>query len=510
MDATSLSPSVTVEAVVPYQPRETRSQQERLTKADAGDLEARLALVPLEVVERVLARRFRPHEPDQSLLSYLREPGADVASHEAAATVLEELADQTEQSASDTMMVYRYIQAKGLWKGHPHPGVASAEGLVESLDACNVVRANIVIGASAQSGKRHCIQLIADIWEPDWFAHVLEAMPGTGLHVPEDCSHRLLIQMAATAKQGISLRDAVESWRAARHDRTDYARRRDLKIQGPTTPALIPRDVAPPSRVTDTRARGRRTTEVFFPDDAKEDELRVELVVPATSKPAPLSLPLNYHEAGRATTSGRKRKRGEGEEDDLGGALGATDEQWVRAADGLSESRRKKNQIIRRPLPDSSTAEQAQAEASSQLQAEAAASPEEPVRPVVARCEGPRLAKFFTQLVRSMQQTDFILPTLPERVAGTCDDCHEPAKNAWELLRGPLRAYAVEMRQVTRHRSNGCDIPIFPADGPLRREAEEGHTEDDDGDGDEETAAEEEEGEEEEEPDSPSLFVSDT
>jgi cytidylate kinase len=64
-----------------------------------------------------------------------RSAPPSVKGHRAASTVLEELADSTEQAALTSALVYRYIQAHSLWKGHPDPKVTSAETtFLDTLD----------------------------------------------------------------------------------------------------------------------------------------------------------------------------------------------------------------------------------------------------------------------------------------------------------------------------------------------------------------------------------------
>jgi hypothetical protein len=94
--------------------QETRSQTDRRARADAGDLQARLDLIPLNVIEDHLSRSFRIAQPDCSILDCLRCDSETLKSHQAASVVLEELADSTEQAAFTSALVYYYIQAKSL------------------------------------------------------------------------------------------------------------------------------------------------------------------------------------------------------------------------------------------------------------------------------------------------------------------------------------------------------------------------------------------------------------
>jgi hypothetical protein len=76
----------------------TSSQTERRAPADAGDLGARVDLIPLNVVEDQLSRYLRTAQPACSTLNYLGTtklfPAAKPAS-----IMLEEFADSTEQAA---------------------------------------------------------------------------------------------------------------------------------------------------------------------------------------------------------------------------------------------------------------------------------------------------------------------------------------------------------------------------------------------------------------------------
>jgi hypothetical protein len=87
---------------------------DRVARANAGNLQARLDLISIDAAEDALARRFCKHQPERSILAYLRKPGDGVAPYEAASAVLEELADKTEDTAFESALVFRYIQAHAL------------------------------------------------------------------------------------------------------------------------------------------------------------------------------------------------------------------------------------------------------------------------------------------------------------------------------------------------------------------------------------------------------------
>lgn len=74
-----------------------------------------------------------------------------VAPHEAATAVLEDLVDETAETASGLALVYRYMEVHEMWKTHRD---RSAEDFVEYLDRAGYIRTSLVIGTAAQAAKR--------------------------------------------------------------------------------------------------------------------------------------------------------------------------------------------------------------------------------------------------------------------------------------------------------------------------------------------------------------------
>lgn len=95
-------------------------------------------------------------------MDLLRGADESIASYYAASAVLEELADSTEQAALTSALVYRYIQAHSLWKGHPDPRVISAKTFLNTLENSDYVKANIVIGSSADLSKQRSLKIIEE------------------------------------------------------------------------------------------------------------------------------------------------------------------------------------------------------------------------------------------------------------------------------------------------------------------------------------------------------------
>ncbi|KAK5109482.1 hypothetical protein LTR85_002685 [Meristemomyces frigidus] len=255
------------------------------------------------------------------------------------------LADKTEQTAWDTTLVFRYIQARALRKGHPNPGVRSAEDLVRDFNRGDYFHANLVIGTAARAAKRNRIRLIDGAWGAGWFDRIPAGIRDPEWTVAEECSVALLTEMATNAKQGIDCERARECWRTAVHNRTDYGVRRELGLKGPLTPHLLPSDVAALNWVVNDTDHGRRTSDIFFPEGAKEDQLRVELVAPGgvavSSK--------RKHSTAPPARGAQKRKR----ESTLIPVLAENDvdeDGWQRAANGKSMMKRVRKHLIRKPV----------------------------------------------------------------------------------------------------------------------------------------------------------------
>lgn len=123
--------------------------------SSAGDLRARLDLITLESAEAALGQRRCKHLSERSMLSYLQDPGDGVGKHQAASAILEQLADETEEAAFDSVPVFRYVEIRELRKDHPSSDVRSAEDLVKQLSNSEFVQANIFFGTFPQSTKRN-------------------------------------------------------------------------------------------------------------------------------------------------------------------------------------------------------------------------------------------------------------------------------------------------------------------------------------------------------------------
>ncbi|KAK3045661.1 hypothetical protein LTR09_012782 [Extremus antarcticus] len=435
---------------------------DRIARADAGDLQAGLDLISLEAAETALAQRSCVSHPDRSVLDFLRDPGQGTPHYQSASVVLEELAGRTEETASDALFVYRYIQAHSLWNDHPDPNVRSADDL-------DYIRANIAIGTSARALKRKRVLLIDTAWGHGWFARIPAAVRKPEWIQAEDCSLGVLTEMAANAKQGISGDMAVDRWRSAIHDRTDFGRRRELQIKTPITPYLVLSDVASLNQVTEDKDKGRRTTDVFFPDEAGDERLKLEVVpnAPAaapTTVPTPIAKP--DYSAGNRPRPSRKRKSVSKVADE---ALGQSDEDegedangWRRTADGEAMIKRVRNHLVRRPIEDADRADhdetpttrsspQAtnsnQRYASSQLLHEASHSPS-PRQPT---CDGPAVALVLRKLIDAFEDVRSYDGD-SDMAHKCCDRCRPQTLRALHYLRDMLLPCARALERIKDHR----------------------------------------------------------
>jgi hypothetical protein len=353
----------TAVAIVPrYETlQDTRSQTERRARANAGDLQPRLDLIPLGDIEDQLSRRFRTAQPDCSILECLNGRDETLAGHRAASIVLEELADSTEQAALTSALVYRYVQAHSLWKGHPDPSVTSAETFLDTLDNSDYVKANIVIGSSADLSKQRSLKVLEDAWGTTWFEKIPTELRDPRWVRAEECSKRLLSQMTTNARRGYSLEKAIDHWTRSMQRRTDEDARREHRISLPRSRCIILDDVRSlnerdPSDDSDTQ----QARQSAIPDSPKDDRLRVELV-PAFAPVSGLSEKPDYS-AARPYKTPRKRKRNASEaavvdsSGDEGGEGG--DDGWRVVAGGTEMVKRVRNSLIRKPVEIASSGPQ--------------------------------------------------------------------------------------------------------------------------------------------------------
>ena len=457
------SPAKPTQEVVPYHPParvDTRSQVQRRERADAGDLQARLDLIPLETVEHELARHFRSARPDCSLLACLEGADDDHAASSAAALVLEELAEDTEQAGLKSALVYRYVQAHALWRDHPSPDVVDAQSFLDTLARSDYVKMNILVGSSTYHAKQARVQAIDRAWGSGWYEKIPEELRNPQWTRASDCSRAMLGEIAANVRHEYTFEQALDGWTAAMRRRTDEAMRREHGIKRqPRFPYFVPYDAR---SMNQEQASGRSQAPV-------DDRLRVELVAP-TSPPSAPARP----RPGRAAKS-RKRKRGRATlpTDADAGDDGDVEGGWRMAADGKATIKKVRNLWVRKPIPDGRNASP-----SALLASQLDSSPRTSAAPVSPNhdppssqpdelastadatsltCDGPGVAlvirKFFDAFgdLRSVENG----AGLSSRC---CDRCRPVALDALQTLSRVLIPCAEALEDVQSHRVGGEEV----------------------------------------------------
>jgi len=436
----------------------TRSQRQLLSEPlHAGNLKAYLDGISLVDVQAVLSRHFLQHQQDRSIFSFLVDPGDGVLPHEAASAVLEELASKTEDVAIVATLAYRLIEAKGLWKGHPDPSVKSAEDLIRKLDSgCDVAQANIVIGASALRQRQNYVRLIDEAWRPGWFEAIPHSIRAPSWTRPEDLPRDVLVQITANAKQGIPMTTAVARWTQHIARRTDHGTRRRERIRGPTVPHLILSDIKPLNIPVKDSDKGRRTSDMFFPEDAPTDRLEVKLAAltsPSRSRPD--------YSAARPLSAKKRKRDGSGmvEQSDADGVVAAVQEEWHRGKDGMMV-KRFKNQLIRR-LPTSE--ELAEVNSSPQLTQSSAGGDDVPPQHMGAlsgdsTCDGPGIALIFGKFVDLYQELRSVNNDTARMTARCCDSCRVFVLRALASLEADLVPCVHGLEQVEKHLYDGSEV----------------------------------------------------
>lgn len=459
-------------------PHLTRSQRQLLSEPlHAGNLKAYLDGISLVDVQVVLSRHFLQHQQDRSIFSFLVDPGDGVLPHEAASAVLEELASKTEDVAVLATLAYRLIEAKGLWKGHPDPSVKSAEDLIRKLDSgCDVAQANIVIGASALRQRQNYVRLIGEAWRPGWFEAIPQSIRAPSWTRPEDLPRGVLVQITANAKQGIPMADAVARWVEHISRRTDHGTRRRERIRGPTVPHLTLSDIKPLNNPIRDSDKGRRTSDMFFPEDAPTDRLEVKLAAlksPAKSRP-------DYSAA--APVSARKRKRdgpGVVEQSDADEDVAAGQQEWHRGKDGLMV-KRFKNQLIRRlPTSDELTALDSSPQLTQSSVGCVGGHDDISSRYTGAfsnnsMCDGPGIALVFGKFVDLYQELRSVNTDTARMSARCCDSCRVFALRALASLEADLVPCVHGLERVDQHLYDGSEVRPSQDHGVSPRKATPG------------------------------------
>lgn len=450
--------------LVPRRPLrdDTLSQRELQQRAAAGDLQARLDLIPLDVVEDQLSRSFRTAQPECSILTFLKGGDDALPGYRAAKVVLEELADATEHVALTSAFVFRYVKERGLWRGHPDDNVSSAEAFLETLDNSDYVRANIAIGSSADLSKQRSVKAISAAWGHDWFEQIPHTLKDPRWTRAEECSKRLLAQMTVSTRRGCTLERAIDHWTRSMQRRTDESARDKFHIDLPRSPYIILDDVRSLNEEVNEATNGTLS------DSQEDDRVRVELVPAVAPSPAPPTKPAQ---------ASRKRKRPSRVVEELAGSEDESgeDDGWRVVDGGKAKVKRVGNCLIHKPVEEA-PAELASSEEHgitqlSDTQLEIPSTPERGSSPPATRepalrkavryrhptCDGPGVALMLHKLVDALSE----MPTLedfPGARHRCCDICRPKALRAFRVVTEVLLPCAEDLEKITQHHFAGHEI----------------------------------------------------
>lgn len=422
------------------------SQLAASSQAAAHDVLARLQAFPIAHVEATLSRRYLKSRPDCSVLSYLRDPGHGVTHAQAATNVLEELADGIEDVSTVTSLVVRYVQAHRLWTDHPNPTIDSLEALLGTIDGVQYVQAGTVIGTSSQLMRARSLRLIEKHWGPDWFTRIPDDMKDPAWSTAGDCSHQLLRLIAANAKQKIPIDIARNAWAASIERRRDERIRKELRMRCPRSPFIITDDVRSLNQIPDPAQRGQRTTDVFYPEEPAEHQLRVELVTSASKRSVPPTMAKN----GR-----RKWRRLGPDASRLARRVEHQDDGWRLSEDGRWRLKRDGNQLLRQPLddpdepPDGVTSLPSASRESTPDRVDAT-SPCGALTSDCAGCDGPVIASRLRGIIKTLAEPAHESTGDTTNRSHCCSQC-DPSIGALDTVVSEVARIAAALEAVTAH-----------------------------------------------------------
>lgn len=116
------------------------------------------------------------------------------------------------------------------------------------------------------------------------------------------------------------------------------------------SPFIITNDVRSLNQSVGPHQQGRRTNDLFYPDEPAEDQLRVELVTPGSKRSAPFTRELSAYES--AQHKKQKRRQRDPHVGDPVHGVGDHNGGWRVPNNGKWKQKRNGNQIIRVPLAD--------------------------------------------------------------------------------------------------------------------------------------------------------------
>jgi hypothetical protein len=224
-------------------------------------------------------------------------------------------------------------------------------------------------------------------------------------------------------------------------------------------PHLILSEIKPLNGPVKDSDRGRRTSDMFFPEDAPTDRLEVKLAAltsPSWSRQ-------DYSAA--APVSARKRKRdGRGivEQFNADGDVAAAQEELHRGKDGMMK--RFKNQLIRRlPTADElatldSPPQLTQSSVGSTGGRDGISSRHTGALSDDSTCGGPGIALVFGKFVDLYQELRSTNTDTPRMTARCCDSCRVFVLRALASLEADLVPCVHGLERVEQHLYDGSEV----------------------------------------------------
>jgi hypothetical protein len=165
-----------------------------------------------------------------------------------------------------------------------------------------------------------------------------------------DCSHQLLHLIAANAKRGVDLETAKSAWALSIRRRRDECVRKELLMRCPRFPFTITDDVRSLNKTLGLSQQDRRTSEIVYPDEPAEDQLRVELVTPTSKRSVPFARDSCVNKSAQRKRQKRRQQDPLAEHSIHG--LPDFGDSWRASDDGRWKQRRNGNQVIIVPSAD--------------------------------------------------------------------------------------------------------------------------------------------------------------
>jgi hypothetical protein len=292
----------------------------------------------IEHVKSELSRAFYADKTTCSILDYLEAETDSSKRMAAAANVLNELADTSENAAVYTAFIWRYIELQQLWDpSHQNKCLHSADAFLDSLDQREFVKRNITLGRSTRETNSRYIKIITDAWGTGWYN---EFKKQNLVQEPKNLSKRVLEQMAAACKSGLSILVVTKHCQGQMDSRINRPLAEGLNRTQPRQCSfIIPADFKGlMDKSSDSRRsiEGKTTKEIYFPD-LPENRYKLQLDGIATVTTTAISSASDQARKGADPVAKPTRKRKlQDEADDNGKRVVSETTKWrlVKTRDG--------------------------------------------------------------------------------------------------------------------------------------------------------------------------------